>query len=269
MELTADRICPNCDHVANSPYCSNCGQHQTEHNAGLKTLLHEFLDEFFRLDSKLLRTLGPLVARPGFLTCEWSRGKRIRYISPLKLYITLSALFFLVISMRFSSMPLMHVTRTTPTEAAAATTTASNPIANFINRRSLSLSRADPAAVTQKFIGRLPTTNFFLIPVFAVLFHVLFWNRRRFYVENLVFTLHYYAFGFAALAISMAMPFGAMRLGAAVWILVYLALALKRNYEEGWISTLAKLVVFHILSIFILVFAVAITLFISAGDLGG
>jgi hypothetical protein len=54
------------------------------------------MDEFVRLDSKLAATLLPLVIRPGELTKEWSKGRRARYVSPLKLYLTITFVFFLV-----------------------------------------------------------------------------------------------------------------------------------------------------------------------------
>jgi len=50
------------------------------------------------LDSKLLRTLRPLISRPGFLTKAYLAGKRVRYVNPLRLYLVCSLAFFLMIA---------------------------------------------------------------------------------------------------------------------------------------------------------------------------
>ena len=40
----------------------------------------------------------PLLFRPGFLTKQYVAGKRVAYLSPLKMYLTISAVFFLILS---------------------------------------------------------------------------------------------------------------------------------------------------------------------------
>ena len=96
-------ICRNCGHHVHDKYCPRCGQHFADHNHGLWQFVAEFCEEFVRLDSKFFRTIVPLCIRPGFLTKEWVAGKRVRYITPLKLYLTLSALCFLMISLQPAS----------------------------------------------------------------------------------------------------------------------------------------------------------------------
>jgi hypothetical protein len=58
-------------------------------------LLHELVAEHFGLDTKVARTVVTLVRRPGRLTQEFLAGRRARYLSPLRLYLSLSVLFFL------------------------------------------------------------------------------------------------------------------------------------------------------------------------------
>ena len=45
-----------------------------------------------------VRTLWPLVSRPGWLTVEFLAGRRVRLIHPLKLYLAFSVLLFLVLA---------------------------------------------------------------------------------------------------------------------------------------------------------------------------
>ena len=51
----------------------------------------DFFDNAFCWDNKLLRTLGPLLRRPGWLTQEFMAGRRVRYVHPLRLFLFTSA----------------------------------------------------------------------------------------------------------------------------------------------------------------------------------
>ncbi|MEQ8803396.1 MAG: DUF3667 domain-containing protein [Haliea sp.] len=50
-------------------------------------LVVEFLQETISLDSRAMRTLVALLARPGFLTNAYLRGQRKRYVPPLRLFL--------------------------------------------------------------------------------------------------------------------------------------------------------------------------------------
>ena len=59
-------------------------------------LLREFMEEFLDLDSRFMRTMKPLLFRPGRLTRDYLDGRRFRYTPPLRLYIFASIGFFLL-----------------------------------------------------------------------------------------------------------------------------------------------------------------------------
>lgn len=90
--------CLNCG-VAVPPesiFCGQCGQENEASPVSFAALLREGWEEFIKIDKKLLATLGLLLFRPGHLTHEYVRGRRTAFLSPFKMYITVSALFFLV-----------------------------------------------------------------------------------------------------------------------------------------------------------------------------
>jgi hypothetical protein len=89
--------CLNCGQAISGKFCSNCGQEAVDHRAALWPLLRDVLDEFVRWDSKIVKTIALLLARPGFLTNEYNDGKRVKYLSPFRLYLTVSVLFFVVL----------------------------------------------------------------------------------------------------------------------------------------------------------------------------
>lgn len=86
--------CANCATAVNGNFCPACGQETTLHVPSAREFLHEFVGHYVALEGKLWKTLGLLLFRPGRLTCEYIAGRRARYVQPLRLYLTLSIIFF-------------------------------------------------------------------------------------------------------------------------------------------------------------------------------
>ena len=90
--------CRNCDAPLSGEYCSQCGQREGRGDLRFSDLLGELVGDFFAWDSRIWRTLLPLIFRPGFLTAEYMAGRRARYVPPLRLYLILSFALFLLLS---------------------------------------------------------------------------------------------------------------------------------------------------------------------------
>lgn len=88
--------CFNCGAAVRGRYCLDCGQPTDTHVPTLPELLGDYLVGILNLDSRIWRTLRALLFHPGKLTQEYLAGKRARYILPLRLYIAMSIIFFLV-----------------------------------------------------------------------------------------------------------------------------------------------------------------------------
>ena len=91
-------VCPNCGSGRPDRFCSRCGQNDRDYMRGLWTVVYEFVREMFELDSRLFRTLKSLLFKPGHLSSEFSGNHRAAYMSPVRLYLFTSFLFFLVLS---------------------------------------------------------------------------------------------------------------------------------------------------------------------------
>lgn len=92
--------CLNCGHLLDmsDKYCPNCSQA----NSNKKLVLKDFFDEFFsnliNYDSKLLKTLSALLIKPGTITKDYIRGKRISYTNPFRFLLSLAFLYFLMVT---------------------------------------------------------------------------------------------------------------------------------------------------------------------------
>src|SRR5580704_6109035 len=95
--------CRNCGADAPDRYCPHCGQETTEHLPSAREFVHEFVLHYFAAEGRLWRTLRVLVLHPGRLTIEYIRGRKLAYVLPLRLYLTVSVVFFLLLQLTATS----------------------------------------------------------------------------------------------------------------------------------------------------------------------
>ncbi len=91
--------CLNCSVQLEGSYCHNCGQPNRHFIRFFPKVLWDMINEAFDFDSRIFRTLMPLLFMPGRLSMEYIAGRRARYVNPLRLYIFLSVIFFISISL--------------------------------------------------------------------------------------------------------------------------------------------------------------------------
>lgn len=91
--------CANCGSERLGRFCPRCGQNDREYHRALPPLLGELLKETFEVDARLWRTLKLLIFKPGELALEFSRNRRASYVSPIRLYLFVSIVFFFLLSM--------------------------------------------------------------------------------------------------------------------------------------------------------------------------
>ena len=94
--LAGSANCLNCGTGLQGPFCHYCGQPDKNLMRFFPALIREMLEDFMDFDSRFMRTIKPLVFKPGKLTRDYLDGRRFRYVPPMRLYILSSlALFFL------------------------------------------------------------------------------------------------------------------------------------------------------------------------------
>lgn len=92
--------CPNCNTqlLKHENFCPNCGQENHTHNNSMRELWHDFIGSLFNFDGKIWTTLSTLFLSPGKVSKDYVEGKKIRYVPPLRMYIFVSAICFLVLN---------------------------------------------------------------------------------------------------------------------------------------------------------------------------
>jgi hypothetical protein len=89
--------CANCQTELKGSFCHACGQSAHIHNS-LLHLAEEIAHGVLHFDAKGWRTLPLLVFRPGVLTRRYLDGQRVRYVSPLALFLFTVFMMFFVFS---------------------------------------------------------------------------------------------------------------------------------------------------------------------------
>jgi uncharacterized protein DUF3667 len=89
-------VCLNCGTPLRGPFCAGCGQRDVPPYPSVRELAIDAISEFSGWDGRLSQTLRTLIRRPGVLTREFLEGRRARYISPLRVYLTASLVYFVV-----------------------------------------------------------------------------------------------------------------------------------------------------------------------------
>jgi hypothetical protein len=199
------------------------------------------------------------MARPGFLTKEYFAGRRVRWVLPLKLYLSASVIYFLLLSLPFAGNFRANVTFTESDTAAAdsaarervagstvprdSADTTTSAIERRLGERATKLGRMSPeeqiARFRDGFVRWMPNAIFLLLPAFAGILYLLYRRSGRFFAEHLIFALHVHAFVFAVRAGGLFLP-DLLVLVTQIWILAYLYFAMRNVYAEPKGRTLVK-----------------------------
>ncbi|MGI8891575.1 MAG: DUF3667 domain-containing protein [Chthoniobacterales bacterium] len=87
--------CEDCGTKLHGGYCSHCGQVAVDYRRSFRHVIADVAESFLNWDSKFTKTLGLLMIRPGWLTNQFTVGRRTRYLHPLRVYLLVSVVFFL------------------------------------------------------------------------------------------------------------------------------------------------------------------------------
>ena len=246
------RTCPNCGSAAPERYCPGCGQRQVERLVSTRRMIGELLEDSFSLEARLPRTAVGLLFRPGFLTREYTAGRIVRYVQPVRLYIVASLAFFLVLSLVADFDRLWDAVRVRVEDARdqdyvlirlgiteADVPAPLKPAMRAWERQEAELNglerREGLRVIYDATLAAIPPVLFLLVPVFALVLKGLY--RRRLFVEHALFVLHFHALGFLLAALALVVRAPAVLLILFAWLAIWLFLGLRRVYGEREPST--------------------------------
>ncbi len=92
--------CLNCGRPRRERFCGHCGQNDRNYIRSAWSVLGDLLQESLEVDSKLPRTLR-LLLRPGRLSAEFCRNRRASFMSPVRMYLFATILYFFAFARAF------------------------------------------------------------------------------------------------------------------------------------------------------------------------
>jgi hypothetical protein len=103
--------CLNCGAELQGKYCHICGQENLQIKESFGHMMSHAISDYFHFDHQFFHTLKPLFFSPGKLTNEYMAGRRVQYLHPIKMYIFISLVYFLLLFK--SSSEAIEIEKTT------------------------------------------------------------------------------------------------------------------------------------------------------------
>lgn len=288
QNLPGDALCLNCQTPLRGQYCGRCGQRAQSRLISLWELVRDAVGDMFELDSKLWKTLIPLLFRPGRLTADYLKGRRARFMPPFRMYLVLSLTFFIIaffnpredLAILFGDEPVAAGDQTGDSgdeeDDWQININGDDPDAVDCEYDESDMEdvpawlrpRLTPQRLThlcekfrgsdgqkaflEAFLDNIPAALIVLLPLMAFALQLLYPLSRRYYVEHLLFFVHFHAFFFLVLTLQIlwvrlialfGLPdaVGVLPvIGLSLYIPVYLFRGMRRVYGQGFFLTLFK-----------------------------
>ncbi|NOT36038.1 MAG: DUF3667 domain-containing protein [Saprospiraceae bacterium] len=284
--------CDNCgaNFVKDANFCQNCGQENHVPNQPIKHLVLEFFESLFHFDTKFFYSLKNLILFPGKMTKEFNENKRARFVPPIRQYIFVSAIFFIIVNyvtnksfnsenVQYSSGPLDIEVN----DFAIDSTDNIEDLQKMNNHQldsvlKVKLEGKAPGTLTKiafkqfvqlskgqgTFLSKLMNLGikyfsimlFILMPFFAFLLWLIFHKRKKNYYEYLIFSIQYHTVSFVLLSclllIYTILDSDWIIAAGFVLLIIYLYKSMKLNYGLTRIkSALLSSSVFFVYCIFL------------------
>jgi hypothetical protein len=243
VHIRFDSRCPNCDAKVTGQFCSACGQEKVESSElTLGQFMLNAINDVLNIDSRFGRSLRLLVTKPGFLTNEYLRVRRASYTTPTQMYLLVTVVFFFA-SIRLD-FDVDSLVKQIPTLSQNITKRAAKEHVT----REVIIDRMDSSLENY-----IPFYTLFIIIFFAFFLRLLY--RSWYYVEHLVFALHFITvvmmIWIIAICVQFVLPVFSQNLSLLTVIVcstVYLVLALRHVHpSDGWWRIAPAVVAFLLL----------------------
>lgn len=267
--------CLNCGTTVHGCFCHQCGQENIEPRESFWSLLQHFFYDLLHFDGKFFSSVKYLLFRPGFLTSEYTRGKRASFLNPIRMYLFVSAIFFLLVFKVTSNDVIISkddlqmnppLFRSNSISAYDSLQQKLPPgerdglLLQWINRRFYSTIEKYRGRESQllsrlrdRFIHLIPTWMMISLPFFSLILYLLYFrNRRLYFSEHIIFSIHLYVAVYLQLMILIILSAlnDILKWRVLSWVYVILTVAMfvhaykaMRNfYGQSRFKTLLKYV---------------------------
>lgn len=129
----------------------------------------------------------------------------------------------------------------------------------------LKRSASEPRRLNNTFNTWIPRGMILLLPIFALFLRSLYWSKQHYLLNQVIFSLHFHTFIFLLMTFLVAAQavWGGGVSGGLFFIVIplYLLIAMKVVFQQGWFRTILKFCVFsffYMIAFWIAVFGVVV-----------
>lgn len=251
----------------------------------------------FSFDTRAWRSLRMLLFSPGRMEAEFTEGKRVRYVPPVRLYLFVSFFFFLLLSthsdrvledgrgvlssiasdgrlMSDSTLPMsIAIGQDMPIQFNDTSIVGPSERLDEgeLNHDAAKLKHIlqHPERYLARFMRFLSWSLFILMPVYGFLLWVFFRRSRPFYLPHLLLSMSHHMFAFVVLSFLMVPPllWPERPMGMEFYLLylipVYSLLGVRRLYGVGLLRSVAMVTVLHLVYAMVILVALIMVVYFA------
>lgn len=229
-KIREDKTCLNCRHVVEQKFCPNCGQENSDSRKTFHHLFIHFFEDLTHYENAFWKTIKNLLFKPSTLTKEYLSGKRLSYLAPVRLYIFISFITFLLIAMfpgkvndqmdksdkelkkemEKANIKIGNITKDKyfhlksmkeidSIQKYGKESSKMNAFSYWVYEKAVHVTeKYTKKEIVEKFIDsflhNLPKILFLIMPFFAFFLWLFHDKKRWYYFDHGIFTLHYFSF---------------------------------------------------------------------------
>jgi hypothetical protein len=232
LKERTEKSCLNCETLVAGRFCQKCGQENVEIKESFIQLVRHFIEDITHFDGKLWKTLKLLLFKPGSLTQLYMQGKRASYIHPIRMYIFVSAVFFLFmftgdvpdksaqlnknkssqqelvsgfnegfnLELEEDTVKFKTINEYNAAQKKLPESKRDNWVDAFVKKKGIELNEKYEGdkfkigkALIEKFQHYFSRMLYISLPIFAFFLWVLYRrNKNHYFVDHLIFSIHLY-----------------------------------------------------------------------------
>ena len=229
--IRKDKTCLNCRHVVDQKFCPNCGQENTDSRKTFHHLFIHFFEDLTHYENAFWKTIKNLLFKPSTLTKEYLSGKRLSYLAPVRLYIFISFVTFLMIALfptnfdeslnkgeknissklekndkikvkTFNSNSHFELITMKEIDSIQKYEKGKEKLSEFeywayekvVHVTEHNTKKEIIEKFLESFVHNIPKILFIIMPFFAFFLWIFHDKKKWYYFDHGIFTLHYFSF---------------------------------------------------------------------------
>ena len=199
-QSSPEHTCKSCGNHFKGNYCNECGEKVLlDEDRSFKTFVSNILIAITFADSTLIKTLWLVISKPGFITDEYTGGRRVKYLKPISLFFVLNLIYFL-----FPVIQLFNASLNTQLLAPLR-----ELVQQLVAHKMVSLQMQDVASFSLIYNQKTAMLAKLMVMVFVVIaslpLNLIYRKRNRYFTDHVAYMVELACFNLFVNAIFLTL----------------------------------------------------------------